>query len=92
MAAITAQAVQDFRKATGLGLMECKALLKEADGDVKKATELAKAKQAQPWLYKTGNLVRAEPQYWRRYIKRCRRRSNPYLRYSPGGGIHEKRL
>ena len=30
MAAITAQAVNDFRKQTGLGLMECKALLVEA--------------------------------------------------------------
>ena len=33
MAEITAQAVNEFRKKTGLGLMECKALLKEADGD-----------------------------------------------------------
>ncbi|HWE38515.1 MAG TPA: translation elongation factor Ts [Isosphaeraceae bacterium] len=42
MAEITASAVNEFRKATGLGLMECKALLKEADGDVKKAMTLAK--------------------------------------------------
>ncbi len=42
MAEITAQAVHDFRKRTGLGLMECKALLKEADGDIKKAETLAK--------------------------------------------------
>ena len=42
MAEITAQSVNEFRKATGLGLMECKALLKEADGDVKKAMTLAK--------------------------------------------------
>ena len=41
MAEITAQSVNEFRKATGLGLMECKALLKEADGDTKKATTLA---------------------------------------------------
>ena len=34
MAEITAQAVNEFRKKTGLGLMECKALLKEADGDL----------------------------------------------------------
>ena len=44
MAEITAQAVQEFRKKTGLGLMECKALLKEADGDLKKALTLAKEK------------------------------------------------
>jgi elongation factor Ts len=42
MAEITAQAVNEFRKRTGLGLMECKALLKEADGDLKKAETLAK--------------------------------------------------
>src|SRR3954470_11374470 len=42
MAEITAQAVQEFRKKTGLGLMECKALLKEADGDLAKAETLAK--------------------------------------------------
>jgi elongation factor Ts len=42
MAEITAQAVNEFRKRTGLGLMECKALLKEADGDSKKAETLAK--------------------------------------------------
>ena len=40
MAEITAQAVNEFRKKTGLGLMECKALLKEADGDMKKADTL----------------------------------------------------
>ena len=42
MAEITAAIVNEFRKSTGLGLMECKALLKEADGDVKKAMTLAK--------------------------------------------------
>jgi elongation factor Ts len=42
MAEITAQAVNEFRKKTGLGLMECKALLKEADGDLAKADTLAK--------------------------------------------------
>src|SRR5438067_137082 len=42
MAEITAQAVHEFRKKTGLGLMECKALLKEAGGDTQKAETLAK--------------------------------------------------
>jgi elongation factor Ts len=42
MAEITAQAVNEFRKMTGLGLMECKTLLKEADGDLKKAETLAR--------------------------------------------------
>ncbi len=42
MAEITAQAVNEFRKKTGLGLMECKKLLQEAEGDLKKAETLAK--------------------------------------------------
>jgi elongation factor Ts len=42
MPEITAQAVNEFRKRTGLGLMECKALLTEAEGDPKKAETLAK--------------------------------------------------
>ena len=42
MAEITAQAVNEFRKKTGLGLMECKKLLNEADGDLAKAETLAK--------------------------------------------------
>ena len=44
MADITAQVVNEFRKQTGLGLMECKALLVEADGDIKKALTLAQEK------------------------------------------------
>src|SRR4029077_11860720 len=41
---ITAQTVNEFRKKTGLGLMECKSLLKEADGNLEKALTLAKEK------------------------------------------------
>ncbi len=41
MAEITAQAVNELRKRTGLGLMECKALLQQAEGDLKKAETLA---------------------------------------------------
>ena len=59
MAEITAGAVQEFRKATGLGLMECKALLKEADGDVKKATELAKAKHGKNAENRAGRATNA---------------------------------
>ncbi len=59
MAEITAQAVNEFRKATGLGLMECKALLKEADGDVKKATELAKAKHGKNAENRAGRATNA---------------------------------
>ena len=59
MAEITAQAVNEFRKATGLGLMECKALLKEADGDVKKAMTLAKEKHGKNAENRAGRLTKA---------------------------------
>ena len=59
MAEITAQAVNEFRKKTGLGLMECKTLLKEADGDVKKADELAKAKHGKNAENRAGRATKA---------------------------------
>lgn len=39
MAAITASAVNELRQKTGLGMMECKKYLTEADGNVEKAIE-----------------------------------------------------
>ena len=59
MAEITAQAVNDFRKSTGLGLMECKTLLKEADGDVKKAMALAKEKHGKNAENRAGRATNA---------------------------------
>src|SRR3954470_7449516 len=59
MAEITAQAVNEFRKATGLGLMECKALLKEADGDLKKAMTLAKEKHGKNAENRAGRATTA---------------------------------
>jgi elongation factor Ts len=59
MAEITAQAVNEFRKATGLGLMECKALLKEADGDLKKAMSLAKEKHGKNAENRAGRVTKA---------------------------------
>jgi elongation factor Ts len=59
MAEITAQAVNEFRKATGLGLMECKTLLKEADGDVKKAMTLAKEKHGKNAENRAGRATTA---------------------------------
>jgi elongation factor Ts len=59
MAEITAQAVNEFRKQTGLGLMECKALLKEADGDPKKAIELARAKHGKNAENRAGRATNA---------------------------------
>ncbi len=59
MAEITAQAVNEFRKSTGLGLMECKALLKEADGDLKKALTLAKEKHGKNAENRAGRATTA---------------------------------
>lgn len=44
MAAITAKMVADLRAATGLGMMECKKALVEAEGDFEKAEELLRIK------------------------------------------------
>ncbi|QLG87891.1 elongation factor Ts [Chitinibacter bivalviorum] len=44
MAAITAKMVGELRELTGLGMMECKKALVEADGDIKKAEEVLRIK------------------------------------------------
>jgi elongation factor Ts len=44
MANITAQMVAQLREITGLGMMECKKALVEADGDLKKAEEILRVK------------------------------------------------
>jgi elongation factor Ts len=59
MAEITAQTVNEFRKATGLGLMECKALLKQANGDLKKAMTLAKEKHGKNAENRAGRATKA---------------------------------
>ena len=59
MAEITAQAVNEFRKKTGLGLMECKALLKEADGDMNKAETLAKERGMKKAELRAGRAAKA---------------------------------
>jgi elongation factor Ts len=59
MAEITAQAVNEFRKQTGLGLMECKTLLKEAAGDLKKAMALAKEKHGKNAENRSGRVTKA---------------------------------
>jgi elongation factor Ts len=63
MAEITAQAVNEFRKKTGLGLMECKKLLQEAGGDMNKAETLAKErglKQAEGRMSRAAKAGRIE--------------------------------
>jgi elongation factor Ts len=59
MAEITAQAVNEFRKKTGLGLMECKKLLQEADGDLKKAETLAKERGLKQAELRAGRSAKA---------------------------------
>jgi elongation factor Ts len=44
MAEVTAAMVKELREQTGLGMMECKRALAEADGDMKKAEELLRIK------------------------------------------------
>jgi elongation factor Ts len=44
MAEITASMVKELRELTGLGMMECKRALEEAQGDMKKAEELLRIK------------------------------------------------
>ena len=44
MAEVTAAMVKELREQTGLGMMECKKALAEADGDLKKAEELLRIK------------------------------------------------
>lgn len=41
---ITADMVKELRQRTGIGVMECKAALKEADGDLEKAIEILRKK------------------------------------------------
>jgi elongation factor Ts len=59
MAAITAQAVNEFRKKTGLGLMECKKLLTEAGGDLAKAETLAKERGLKQAELRAGRAAKA---------------------------------
>ena len=59
MADITAGAVNEFRKKTGLGLMECKALLKEADGNMAKAETLAKERGLKQAELRAGRAAKA---------------------------------
>jgi elongation factor Ts len=44
MAEITASLVKELREMTGLGMMECKKALAEADGDLRKAEEILRIK------------------------------------------------
>lgn len=72
MAEITAKMVADLRAATGLGMMECKKALVEAEGNFDKAEEILRIKSGA----KAGKLVK--PYCCRRRIglrdqRQCRR-------------------
>ena len=41
---ITAQQVNELRKATGAGMMDCKKALQEAEGDMEKAIDILRKK------------------------------------------------
>jgi elongation factor Ts len=59
MAEITAKAVNELRQMTGLGLMECKTLLKDAGGDMEKAVTLAKEKGLKNAEKRAGRAAKA---------------------------------
>ena len=57
MAAITAGMVKELRDATGLGMMECKRALAEADGDMKKAVELLRIRSGAKASHVAGRIA-----------------------------------
>ena len=57
MAAITAGMVKELREATGLGMMECKKALAEADGEMKKAVELLRIKSGAKASHVAGRIA-----------------------------------
>ena len=57
MAEITAKMVSDLRVATGLGMMECKKALVEADGDAAKAEEILRIKSGSKASKMAGRLA-----------------------------------
>ncbi|VEB42619.1 Elongation factor Ts [Chromobacterium violaceum] len=57
MAEITAKMVSDLRVATGLGMMECKKALVEAEGDFAKAEEILRIKSGSKASKMAGRLA-----------------------------------
>ncbi|MCF7808343.1 MAG: translation elongation factor Ts [Candidatus Marinimicrobia bacterium] len=52
--AITAATVKELREKTGVGMMECKSALQEADGDINKAVEILRKKGVAKAAKKVG--------------------------------------
>ncbi len=57
MANFTAKDVNDLRKSTGVGMMDCKKALTESDGDVEKAIELLREKGLATQAKKAGRVA-----------------------------------
>ncbi len=55
MAAITMELIQALRERTGIGMMDCKKALQEADGDIEKSIELLRKKGAAVAAKRSGN-------------------------------------
>jgi elongation factor Ts len=58
MAEITASMVKILREQTGVGMMECKKALQEADGDVKRAANLLREKGAAKAVKRAGRATK----------------------------------
>lgn len=57
MAAVTASMVKELRESTGAGMMDCKKVLVEADGDMDKAIELLREKGLAKAAKKAGRVA-----------------------------------
>ncbi|MBC7765027.1 MAG: translation elongation factor Ts, partial [Hyphomonadaceae bacterium] len=57
MAVITAKSVAELRERTGAGMMDCKKVLVEADGDMDKAIELLREKGLAAAAKKAGRVA-----------------------------------
>lgn len=55
MADITLELIQELRQKTGIGMMDCKKALTEADGDIEKAIDLLRKKGAALGAKRSGN-------------------------------------
>ena len=56
---ITASQVKDLRERTGAGMMDCKKVLTETDGDVEKAIELLRERGLSKAAKKSGRIARS---------------------------------
>ena len=57
MPAFTAKDVQELRQKTGVGMMDCKKALTEADGDAEKAVEILREKGLAAMAKKSGRIA-----------------------------------